>query len=62
MLMTTPCIRVCKLNDDKVCIGCGRTWEQIRDWIGYTDTKRKEVQESLKDFVPRIKSRFSTEN
>lgn len=27
----SPCIKVCKLNDDNVCIGCNRTIEEIRE-------------------------------
>lgn len=28
----SPCISVCALNDDGVCIGCWRTVEEIADW------------------------------
>ncbi|RCV88097.1 DUF1289 domain-containing protein [Vreelandella rituensis] len=27
----SPCISVCKLSED-LCIGCGRTLEEIRRW------------------------------
>jgi predicted Fe-S protein YdhL (DUF1289 family) len=26
----SPCIGVCKLDKDKICIGCGRTIEDIK--------------------------------
>ena len=45
--MKTPCVKICKLIDS-VCIGCGRTQDQIRDWTIYTDKERstiiKEIQ------------------
>ena len=28
--MTSPCINQCQLNEARVCIGCGRTLEQIK--------------------------------
>ena len=45
--MKTPCVKICKLIDS-VCIGCGRTSEQITMWSKYTDKEReiiiKEIQ------------------
>lgn len=55
--ISTPCIRYCKLKDG-ICEGCGRTWEQIRDWTYYSEKTRLEVMKSL---IPnsKIKSRFN---
>jgi predicted Fe-S protein YdhL (DUF1289 family) len=54
--ISTPCIRYCKLKDG-FCEGCGRSWEQIRDWISYTEKTRLEIMKSL---IPnsKIKSKF----
>ncbi len=45
--METPCVKICKLIDS-ICVGCGRTQDQIRDWTIYTDEERstiiKEIQ------------------
>ncbi|OYP34226.1 DUF1559 domain-containing protein [Rhodopirellula sp. MGV] len=37
--VTSPCNRVCRLNGDAVCIGCGRTRQEIGRWAvsGYQD-------------------------
>ena len=40
--MKSPCVKICKLIDS-VCIGCGRTSEQITEWTKYTDKKREEI-------------------
>ena len=40
--MKTPCVKICKLIDS-VCIGCGRTSEQISEWTKYTDEQREEI-------------------
>lgn len=28
----SPCIKVCELNRDQICTGCGRTLAEITDW------------------------------
>ena len=27
----TPCVGVCQLNQNKICVGCGRTIKEIRE-------------------------------
>ena len=46
-MMESPCIKVCELNSELVCIGCGRTQDEIRDWMILTDEERKEIMEIL---------------
>jgi predicted Fe-S protein YdhL (DUF1289 family) len=41
----SPCVRLCTLNDDDVCIGCGRTLDDIKGWMAMPDeAKRACVQ------------------
>jgi len=54
--ISSPCIRFCKLKDG-FCEGCGRSWEQIRDWVFYTEEKRLDIMKSLSS-NPNIKSKF----
>lgn len=53
----TPCVRNCCLDDDSICLGCFRSFEEIREW-GLVDAdrrrailqnaaKRKEAHEAL---------------
>jgi len=56
--MKTPCKRICVLVDNKICEGCGRTWEELRDWTFYTDKQRDDIMERLKNFKSKHKSRF----
>lgn len=46
----SPCIGVCSttLGDD-VCRGCGRTFEQIRDWAGYSPEQRQTIMNDLQE-------------
>jgi len=44
----TPCKNVCTLKDD-ICIGCGRTKEEISDWIKYDREKRLMIMRRIKN-------------
>lgn len=41
----SPCVRNCCLNPQDVCLGCGRTLEEIRSWTSYTREQREQVLE-----------------
>ena len=47
----SPCVKICSLEDG-VCIGCGRTQDEIREWIIMTDNQREEIMERLKTTFP----------
>ena len=55
--MKSPCVKVCKikkgidyisLGSQLICVGCGRTLEQIRDWTTYTDEQRDSIMGETK--------------
>ncbi|MBJ6138903.1 DUF1289 domain-containing protein [Marinobacter litoralis] len=43
----SPCVSVCALNDDDICIGCQRTGDEILRWSSMTDDERREVLKSV---------------
>ena len=43
----SPCVKICRLEDG-VCIGCGRTQDEIREWVIMTDNQREKIMERLK--------------
>ncbi len=51
----SPCIHVCTLDDEKICMGCYRSAEEVRNWFRYTDEqklqslKNSEIRRSTKD-------------
>ena len=47
----SPCVNICTLEDG-VCIGCGRTQDEIREWVIMTDNQREEIMERLKTTFP----------
>ena len=45
--MASPCIDICRLNDDQICIGCGRSSEEIGRWQQYTDAERSFLMQTV---------------
>ena len=44
--MKSPCVKICKLIDS-VCIGCGRTRNEISKWIKLSHAERMEIMKRL---------------
>ena len=45
--MDSPCIASCKLNADKICIGCYRHIEEIVDWNKRSDAEHAAIYQKL---------------
>ena len=41
----SPCVRNCCLDEQDVCMGCGRALSEIRDWGTADDAKRNRILE-----------------
>lgn len=39
----SPCISICVLDDDDICMGCFRSAEEIADWFMASDEQKNEV-------------------
>lgn len=39
----SPCIAVCALDENDVCIGCYRTADEITDWFMLDAEARREI-------------------
>jgi predicted Fe-S protein YdhL (DUF1289 family) len=48
MGLSSPCVRVCKLDQHNICLGCKRTLEEIARWQQYTEQEKQEVLQQLK--------------
>lgn len=51
-MVGSPCIKICKLNKEKICIGCFRTIEEISNWKNMTDNEKKNIIENLVNKYP----------
>lgn len=43
-----PCISLCKF-DDRICIGCGRSKEEIKGWKKMDKPEKREVLEAARE-------------
>ena len=41
----SPCVRNCCLDEGDVCLGCGRSLDEIRVWSEAGDTERLRILE-----------------
>ncbi|MCY1401903.1 hypothetical protein D3C76_224040 [compost metagenome] len=39
----SPCISVCALDDDDICVGCQRTGDEITRWGRMDNNERRQV-------------------
>ncbi len=43
----SPCVSLCCLDDDDVCMGCLRHVDEITSWHGMSDDERRELLAEL---------------
>jgi hypothetical protein len=41
--VTSPCVQVCALDDDDICIGCQRNVAEITHWGRMDNIQRRQV-------------------
>jgi len=54
----SPCISICALDENGVCMGCYRTGDEITDWFIADDDKKREILrecEARRDHMNPIK-------
>lgn len=39
----SPCVRTCCLDDQDICLGCGRTLDEIRRWSEMTESEKQDT-------------------
>ncbi len=46
--MESPCVKICTYDPGTgLCLGCGRTLEEIGAWFSMSDDERRAVMEKL---------------
>ena len=44
----SPCIAICSTaQGDNICRGCGRTFEEIGNWVGMSEEEKDKVWERI---------------
>jgi hypothetical protein len=51
--VASPCVRSCCLDDDDVCLGCGRALHEIVAWGTADDETRRAILERSRERVAR---------
>ncbi|HEX3810072.1 MAG TPA: DUF1289 domain-containing protein [Rhizomicrobium sp.] len=56
MSVETPCINICTLDPaSRICIGCGRTLDEIARWGTMSGEERKRIVAGLRDRLATFK-------
>ncbi len=56
-MIETPCIRICTLDPGSgLCIGCGRTLDEITRWGSLSSADRREIMRELHRRLASISS------
>lgn len=53
----SPCVRNCCLDEQDVCLGCGRTLTEITQWTRFS---AEEIESVLSSAQQRLQSRSAT--
>jgi uncharacterized protein len=49
----SPCINICLMDtENRYCVGCWRTLDEIRDWSTMSAEHREEILKLLPDRAP----------
>lgn len=46
-MVESPCVASCRLNSDKLCVGCYRHISEIVDWNKRTDEQNIEILQKV---------------
>jgi predicted Fe-S protein YdhL (DUF1289 family) len=59
--ISTPCIKVCTIDPiSGLCIGCGRTSDEIGRWLSLSEDERRRIMDELPARQRRAGTRLST--
>lgn len=54
----SPCVKICVIHpEERLCVGCYRTIEEIGTWSRMTPEARRAVMEELPSRGPRLAKR-----
>lgn len=48
-MIPSPCNKICTLNEKNVCVGCGRTRNEIASWTQLSEGEKKRVVSLAKE-------------
>ena len=54
MKIDTPCVNICRLDDQRICVGCFRSVEEIAGWSRMTELEKAAVNAALSSAPPEL--------
>lgn len=42
----SPCVSICALDEEDICIGCYRSADEISNWVSFDPQRKLEVLEN----------------
>jgi predicted Fe-S protein YdhL (DUF1289 family) len=51
--VASPCVDICRLDAEGLCVGCRRTLGEIAEWSRASDARRLEILRALPTRAPR---------
>lgn len=48
-VIISPCVGICALDENDVCVGCFRTGEEISEWGGMSNVEKRSVLASVEE-------------
>lgn len=54
----SPCIKICVVHPQaRICTGCYRSIDEIRDWSGMSNEERAKIMDALPDRASKLTKR-----
>lgn len=54
----SPCVKICIVHPDtRLCTGCNRSIDEIRDWSRMSAEERARIMQELPNRAPELKKR-----
>lgn len=58
-VVASPCVRLCTLNPQDICVGCGRTLDDIKAWSQMTPQQQADCVARAAQRLPEVRHPFS---
>jgi len=47
--IASPCVSICALDENDICVGCHRTGQEIAGWGSKTEAEKAEIMENVRE-------------
>jgi len=39
----SPCVSICELNEQDICLGCGRSLDEVGAWLTASEEEKRQI-------------------